>query len=81
VLNISSSSIGGFAQIGENLGCRKGSVRAVFHAAEMHAMAEVYGRIMGGSDQKTDNPVQVEQSVQFMHIAQSRINTGYFASR
>ena len=43
--------------------------------------AEVYGRFMGGSDQNTDNPGRVEQSGHFMHMAQSRINSGDCASR
>ena len=43
--------------------------------------AEVYGRFMGGSDQTTGNPGRFEQSEHFMHMAQSRINTGDCASR
>jgi len=43
--------------------------------------AEVYGRFMGGSDQNAGNPGQFGQLRQFMHTAQSRINTDYFASR
>jgi len=43
--------------------------------------SEVYGRFMGGSDQNTDNPGRFEQAGQFMHTAQSRINTGDCASR
>jgi hypothetical protein len=42
--------------------------------------AEVYGRFMGGSDQNTDNSGRFEQSGHFMHMAQSRINTGDCAS-
>jgi hypothetical protein len=42
---------------------------------------EVYGRFMGGSDRNTSNSGRFGQSVQNMHIVQSRINTGYFASR
>jgi len=42
--------------------------------------ADVYGRFMGGSGQNTDKPSRLEQSGHFMHMAQSRINSGYFAS-
>jgi hypothetical protein len=42
---------------------------------------EAYGRFMGGSGQNTNNPGRLEQSGHFMHIAQSRINTGGCASR
>jgi hypothetical protein len=41
---------------------------------------EVYGRFMGGSVQNTDNPGRFEQFGHCMHVAQSLINTGYFAS-
>jgi hypothetical protein len=42
---------------------------------------EVYGRFMGGSDRNTSNSGRVGQSVQVMHLAQRRINTGHCASR
>ena len=44
-------------------------------------VAEVYGRFMGVSDQNMDNPRRCEQSVHFVQMVQSRINTGDFASR
>jgi len=53
----------------------------VLCSAEGQANAEVYGRFMGGSDPNTDNPGRFEQSGHFMHMAQSRINTGDCASR
>jgi hypothetical protein len=42
---------------------------------------EIYGRFMGGSDRNRSNSGRPEQYVQHMQIVQSRINTGYFASR
>ncbi len=42
---------------------------------------EIYGRFIGGSDRNRSNPGRLVQSVQYMQIAQSRINSGYFASR
>src|SRR5712692_9290850 len=43
--------------------------------------SEIYGRFMVGSDQNRSSLGRLGQSVQHMQIAQSRINTGYFASR
>jgi hypothetical protein len=43
-------------------------------------MGQVYGRFMGGSGQNMCSPGQFRQSLQFMHIMQSRINTGCFGS-
>jgi hypothetical protein len=42
--------------------------------------SEIYGRFMGGSDRNRSNSGRRGQCVQHMQIAQSRINTGYFAS-
>jgi hypothetical protein len=43
--------------------------------------SNVYGRFMGGSDRNRSNSGRLVQFVQGMQITQSRINTGYFASR
>src|SRR5258708_25279230 len=43
--------------------------------------SEIYGRFMGGSDLNRSNSSRLGQFVQHMQIAQSLINTGYFASR
>ena len=48
--------------------------------SSMEVRLEVYGRFMGGSDRNRCNSGRLGQSVQHMQIAQSRINTGYFAS-
>ena len=48
--------------------------------SSMEVRLEVYGRFMGGSDRNRFNSGRLGQSVQHMQIAQSRINTGYFAS-
>src|SRR5205823_14398870 len=42
--------------------------------------SEIYGRFMGGSDRNRSNSGRLGQFVQHMQIAQSLINTGYFAS-
>lgn len=56
-------------------------VEGAFCTESGRGSAEVYGRFMGGSDQNTDNPGRFEQSGQFMHMAQSLINTGDCACR
>jgi len=81
VPKICSSFVRGCAQIVANLDRPERSVRGVLHTAQEHGIAEVYGRFMGGSDRNTSNPGRFGQSAQYMQFVQSRINTGYFASR
>ncbi len=54
------------------------SARIVLSSTEVRI--EIYGRFMGGSDRNRSNSGRRGQCVQHMQIAQSRINTGYFAS-
>ncbi len=70
-----------FARIGRTLDRQELSVLAVLEIAEVQENAEIWRRFGGGSDRNRallDNPVQ---PVHDMQIVQSRINTGYFASR
>jgi hypothetical protein len=66
---------------GSDLGLRELLVEGASCTENGKGKAEVYGRFMGGSDQNMDNPGRFEQSGHFMHIAQSCINTGDYASR
>ena len=69
------------SRFGSDPGLRELTVEGTFCTQTGKGSAEVYGRFMGGPDQNTDNPGRFEQSGHFMHIAQSRINTGDYASR
>ena len=78
MLNLCSSCVGVFAQVGFNL---ERSVRVVLHMAKGQRKGEIWRRFGGGSDRNRallGNPVQ---PVHDMQIVQSRINTAYFASR
>jgi hypothetical protein len=77
---ICESFAGGFARMGRTLDCRPQPVEGVLPMQESGEVAEIYGRFMGGSDRNTGNSGRLGQSRHFMQIAQSRINTGYFAS-
>jgi len=81
VTKICESFADGFARIGRTLDRQGLSVLAVLEIAEVHGNAEIWRRFGGGSDRNRallGNPVQ---PVHVMQIVQSRINTGYFASR
>jgi hypothetical protein len=70
----------GFARIGRTLDRQEFSLLPLLEIAEVHGNAEIWRRFGGGSDRNralSGNPVQ---PVHEMQIAQSRINTGYFAS-
>jgi len=69
---------GGLARVGRTLDRLSQPVLRMQKSGEV---VELYGRFMGGSNRNTSNSGRFGQSVQFMQIAQSRINTGYFASR
>jgi len=81
VTKICESFAHGFARIGRTLDRQELSVLAVFEIAEVHGNAEIWRRFGGGSDRNRallGNPVQ---PVHDMQLVQSRLNTGYFASR
>jgi hypothetical protein len=81
VTKICKSFAGGFARVGRTLDRPLQPVEGVLRMQKSGEVVELYGRFMGGSDRNTSNSGRVGQSVQFMQMAQSRINTGYFASR
>jgi hypothetical protein len=55
-------------------------VEGVLRMQKSREVVELYGRFMGGSDRNTSNSGRFGQSMHFMQMAQSSINTGYFAS-
>jgi hypothetical protein len=81
VTKICESLADGFAWIGRTLDRQELSLLAVVEIAEVNGNAEIWWRFRGGSDRDRallGNPVQPGHDMQ---IAQSSINTGYFASR
>ena len=77
---ICESFAGGFARVGRTLDRPPQPVEGVLRMQKSREVVELYGRFMGGSDRNTGNSGRFVQSVQFMQMAQGRINTGYFAS-
>lgn len=77
---ICESSAGGFARGARALDRTQQLVASVLRMQKSGEVVELYGRFMGGSDRNTSNSGRFGQSVQFMQMVQSRINTGYFAS-
>ena len=77
---ICESCAGGFARVGRTLDRPPQPVEGVLRMQKSGEVVELYGRFMGGSDRNTSNSGRFGQSVQFMHIVQSRISTGYFAT-
>jgi hypothetical protein len=80
VTKICESFAGGFARVGRTLDRPKQPVEGVLRMRKSGEEVELYGRFMGGSDRNTSNSGRFGQSRHFMQMAQSRINTGYFAS-
>ena len=70
----------GFAQGGRNLDLPERPVQGVLLIQKSGKLAQLYGRFMGGSDRNMSNLGRLGQSVHFMQMVRSRINTGYFAS-
>jgi hypothetical protein len=81
VTKICESFADGFARIGRTLDRQELSVLAVLEIAEVHGNAEIWRRFGGGSDRKRAFLGKLVRPVRDMQIVQSRINTGYFASR
>ena len=77
---ICESCAGGFARVGRTLDRPPQPVEGVLRMQNSREVAELYGRFMGGSDRNTSNLGRFGQSRHFRHMAQGRINTGYFAS-
>ena len=73
---ICESFAGTFARVGRTLDRPPQPVEGVLRMQESGEVVEVYGRFMGGSNRNTSNSGRFGQSVQFMQMAQSRINTG-----
>jgi hypothetical protein len=80
VTKICESFAGGFARVGRTLDRPQQPVEGVLRMQNSREVVELYGRFMGGSDRNTSNSGRFGQSVQFMHMAQGRINTDSFAS-
>jgi hypothetical protein len=80
VTKICESFAGGFARVGRTLDRPQQPVEGVLRMRKSGEEVELYGRFMGGSDRNTSNSGRFGQSRHFMQMAQSRINTGYFAS-
>jgi hypothetical protein len=80
VTKICESFAGGFAQVGRTLDRPPQPIKGLLRMQKSGKVVEIYGRFMGGSDRNTSNSGRFVQSVQFMQIAQSRINTGDCAS-
>ena len=78
--NQSSTFVGGF-QIGKNLDRAEHSEQAVVQIAEVQGRSQIWWRFGGGSDRNRALLGNPAQPVHNMQIAQSRINTGDFASR
>jgi hypothetical protein len=81
VTKICESFAGGFARVGRTLDRPLQPVERVLRMQNGREVVELYGRFMGGSDRNTGNSGRLGQSRHFMQMAQSRINTAYFASR
>jgi hypothetical protein len=80
VLNNGSSFNGGVAQVGNNLDRLELPLQGVLHITEVLGNAEIWRRFGGGSDRNRALLGNKGNSMHGMQIAQSRINTGYFAS-
>ena len=78
---ICESFADGFARIGRTLDRQEFSVLAVLEIAEVHGNGEIWRRFGGGSDRNRALLGNKGNSMHNMQFAQSRINTGYFASR
>ena len=77
---ICESFASGFAWVGRTLDRPPRPVEGVLRTQKSGEVVELYGRFMGGSDRNISNSGRFGQSVQFMHMAQGRINTDSFAS-
>jgi hypothetical protein len=80
VLNVCSRSNGGFVQVGNNPDRPELSVQAVSLIAQVLGNAEIWRRFGGGSDRNRALLGNKGNSMHGMQMAQSRINTAYFAS-
>ena len=78
---ICESFADGFARIGRTLDRQEHSVLAVLEIAEAQGSADIWWRFGGGSDRMRALLGSQSNSMHSMQIVQSRINTGYFASR
>ena len=81
MLNICSGFIGGSVQIGYNLGRPEQFVQMGLHMAHVQGKAGIWWRFGGGSDRNRALLCNEGNSMHGMQIVQSRINTGYFATR
>ena len=77
MLNIGSDLTGEFTQVGNDSGPQVCSEQIVSYAAEV----QVGAKFGGGSDRNRALLGNSGNSMQDMHIAQSRINTGDCVSR
>ena len=80
MLNICSGFVGGFCQVGFDLGRPEQSVQAVVYMAQVQEESEIWRRFGGGSDRNRALLGNKGTSMHDMQSVQSRINTAYFAS-
>ena len=80
MLNICSGFVGGFCQVGFDLGRPEQSVQAVVYMAQVQEESEIWRRFGGGSDRNRALLGNEGNSMHDMQIVQSRINTACFAS-
>ena len=81
MLKTCSSFMGGCAKVAETFGRPERSIEGVLHVAEEQGSGGIWRRFGGGSARNRALVGGSCNSVHFMHIAQSRANTGYFAMR
>ena len=78
---ICESLAGGFARVSRTLDRPPQPVKGVLRMQKSREVAELYWRFISGFCPIRSNPGRLGQTMQYMQIVQSRINTGYFASR
>jgi hypothetical protein len=80
VLNICSGFVGGFCQVGFNLDRPEQSAEVVVQMVQVLEGSEICRRFGGGSDRNRALLGNDGNSMHYMQIVQSRINTACFAS-
>jgi hypothetical protein len=81
VLKIGSGVASGFARVREDSDALEGLPAVLFRMAQVQESRQIWRRFGGGSARNRALLSRSCNSVQHMQMVQSRINTGYFASR
>ena len=76
MLKMCSSFVGGFSQVGFDLGRPEQSVQVDSHMAQVQGEADIWRRFGGGSDRNHALLGNPGNSMHGMQIAQYLINTG-----